>query len=116
MIIENYKKKFNIENQQQQHHRIRKRKRQNSPMSTEIVSNIDQQNELQYVKSSGEIRDAKQRRPAQETWVSAHAKVFLFLYIVGRSSADRCSAPWLLLRAAQPVVTNDGVRGVIRDD
>ena len=116
MIIENYKKKFNIENQQQQHHRIRKRKRQNSPMSTEIVSNIDQQNELQYVKSSGEIRDAKQRRPAQETWVSAHAKVFLFLYIVGRSSADRCSAPWLLLWAAQPVVTSDGVRGVIRDD
>ena len=116
MIIENYKKKFNIENQQQQHHSIRKRKRQNSPMSTEIVSNIDQQNELQYVKSSGEIRDAKQRRPAQETWVSAHAKVFLFLYIVGRSSADRCSAPWLLLWAAQPVVTSDGVRGVIRDD
>ena len=116
MIIENYKKKFNKENQQQQHHRIRKRKRQNSPMSTEIVSNIDQQNELQYVKSSGEIRDAKQRWPAQETWVSAHAKVFLFLYIVGRSSADRCSAPWLLLWAAQPVVTNDGVRGVIRDD
>ena len=69
MIIENYKKKFNIENQQQ-HHSIRKRKRQNSPMSTEIVSNIDQQNELQYVKSSGEIRDAKQRRPAQEPeWV-----------------------------------------------